>query len=136
MSDNLLEDIEKIVDDFCEKPLEEINNKVEWNELEEISLSPSSTSYSRSSIFDMRYYHQNYIPLMESRMMKDSIKCHCNTEILVYIIRSYEHSHPYDLLESHVYERQNVSSFYCPVCGREWRIVGNLVSLEAEIRGE
>lgn len=130
MSDDQLNEIEEIVDSFCDTSIEIINNRVVKND--GISRSASSTSASTGiSTRDHYLYRELYLGEFHTEESAMVVQCYCGISNRVEYIKSNpEYNAAYNAASRMELE---TSEYYCPGCGRMWKINGRIMKLEADL---
>jgi Zn finger protein HypA/HybF involved in hydrogenase expression len=120
-NDNLLDDIENIVDNFLNNNKKRINN--------DIKKIKNNFSSFMDKLLHMRIHpYQEEIEIHENLYSKRVIfkcsKCMSNLEIF-YTPQEINFNDVYDNIRINM----KVSNFYCPICGKQIKLVGDLVKI-------
>jgi len=142
--ENLLDDIEKVVDDFCLEEKKE-EKDVWYKNFEQKLKKQYDTALGirqQRDEYEMLRQHQRAIEReREFDYYQDAhreiLSCECGRKIEVLYRIDHQRmsiTRSLESLESGNFEymlpQQRYSRFYCGFCGREWRIVGEIISMK------
>ncbi len=123
MSDGLLDDVEKSIDDFSVDREDEINNEVKQGK----GQKDKWEWYYRARQIELeRSREERRLRPITPRQVRvpnrvEHITCHCDTHIILTLDMTTE---AFDFIES------KQSQFYCPKCSRLWKTVGLVVEIK------